>query len=438
MEVAPPAPGLAVEVALDGGLLLPVDGGLRAPSSGDHWLAVASRDPSGNRSPVSWVRLLVDNEAPDLDLVIEPVPVEPAGDTAGDTAGGAPWVPAGSVARVRAADQPAGIASLVLTAGDERREVSGPGVEVPLPAEGAVVVTVEAKDTVGNAKALRPLALRVDDRPPVGEIELDGATVERADKVIAAPSLVATLRVEDAGSGVASAVPRTDGVEVPAESWSGDWTPGTYTLDAVTEDRVGNRGELPKQVVEIDGAGPVLRWRVLSDGVEGPGGAVLYRPPVTLSVEAEDGAGVRTVQWATQGSTAWQTFAGSAGTVETSAAGLELRAEDGVGNVGRESPSWQIDAEAPRWVLRGPGGEVDAGGEVVLEQDQSVFLEAVDGAGLSQQEARLLGRRWRGTPLELRFPTRGRYWLGARAEDRLGNAAEVYWWVRVNRRGGEG
>ena len=361
-----------------------------------------------------------------MGIVVEPEPVA--------TETGL-WIPADAVARARATDAPAGVETLVVTAGEARSETTGPEAELALPSSGAPTLTAETRDAVGNLRTTDPVALQVDGAPPVVEIVLDGPQIEVGDRLIATPALVATVRATDIASGVATTTLSIDGGVIEGSSRSGGWQPGLHTLAASAEDRVGNRAEVSERRIEIDGDGPALSHRVLTHGVEGAEGQALYRPPVEVSIEATDGAGVESVQWSSDG-TSWQDLAASGGTLGTPNPTIELRAVDGVGNTRRQTASWQLDSDPPRWVLRGPDGEVDPGGEVVLIQGQSVTLEAVDAAGVAHQETGLRARTWQTAPVEIRFPTRGRYWLGARSEDRLGNAAKVQWWVRVERQGG--
>ncbi|MDY7091413.1 MAG: hypothetical protein SX243_00425 [Acidobacteriota bacterium] len=444
VELARPANAVAVEAALGGGLLRPVGGRLRAPEAGDHWLAVASRDAAGTRSPVRWLRLRVDGTAPRLEVTVEPPPVAAAAEDSRRE----PWIAPASRAQAKAEDAPAGVAALALEAGANHLMMRAESLSLELPTAGEVELTARAEDAVGNAADAEIRRLRVDARAPTGEVVLEGPTVTRGDRVLAPPSLVVTARVEDGESGVASWTPRIGGEEVSAERWAGPWTAGRYSLDAVAEDRVGNRGALPGVTVEIDDEGPEVAWTfvgaephpagVAPAGKESAGERV-YRSPVLVRLTAQDPARVASLHWSPDGSD-WRLLE-LAESPETTTAAVQthgpgwLRAADGVGNRSRQEVTVRIDDEAPMLRVTGPRGEVPAGELVDLRQGETISITAEDpGSGIAAGEATLVG--WldgRPLPQELSFPTRGRYRLLAWAEDRLGHRAEALWQIHVDR-----
>ena len=168
-------PGLRVEAALGGGVLRPVDGPLPLPEDGVYWLAVASRDGAGNRSPVRWVRLRVDATAPELHLNLDP------GITT--TQGGRRWVMPQATIRLEARDD-GHLTELGIRAWDpldsrtrpEEAHLSpepGPRgeaarLELTLPAEAGGYLKVEAwaVDAAGNQASTGLEDLWVGEIPP--------------------------------------------------------------------------------------------------------------------------------------------------------------------------------------------------------------------------------------------------------------------------------
>ncbi len=424
VKVSPSEEGALVEAALGGGLLETVPGGIKAPQSGDHWLATLTRDQAGNVSPLQWVQLRVDGEAPQLQLTWTPEPV--AGDDGRD------FLPPGSRVQAEAQDALAGVRKTHLQGGDEA--ASGPEAQqIVLPSSGEVAVSAWAEDRVGNRTEDHRAVVIIDNEAPTGEVHLSGPSVVTSAGLVAGPGAKIVATVEDHESGLQGWAHWFDGAEVQPSKWQGPWDHGPHKAEARALDRVGNSGVVGPLSFHSDIEGPKIQWRISSSGVLGDNGEMYYRPPVSLEISAEDSpAGVAAVEWA-QGDSGWTRILGHHTTVETSSATLALRSEDQVTNRREETASWNLDTEAPRLVLRLEGGKEPPPRSVVrLPEGSHLMALAVDsGVGVASQEARLEPGMWSLAPQEFHLKTRGTYRLELRAEDRLGNRAKEYWWLRI-------
>jgi hypothetical protein len=422
LSLEPMARGERTEAALDGGLLAPASA-LTAPASGDHWLAVVSRDAVGNVSPVRWVRLRVDAEPPEASLEITPSPVRDER--------GRPWVPGGTRAEARAADSLAGLARLSLETGG--REVTGDGtvpLALPLGDDGACVA--RAVDRVGNRSQEIRLAVNVDTRPPSGRIRVVGAQVEAPTSLIVGPEAKLELDREDGESGVAGWTGSVDGRETSPEAWSGPWPAGRHEAAAEVVDRVGNRSSVAPLLFEVDAAPPEIAWQVENEGVRDADGTDVFRPPVFVRVQAEDPvAGVAELarseveeEWDAVG----DRFTTTADTVR-------IRARDRVGNEAATTARWRLDADPPRIFV--DGEELDpAAPRVTLERPAGHEFRIAardDGAGVQSVTLSFDGETWGTAPEVLRFLDPGQHRLGVTAVDRLGNARRLEWEVRIRK-----
>lgn len=440
--------GTHLETAWDGGLLRPLDGPLEAPESGDHWLALASRDAAGNLSPLRFVLVRVDGEPPAVHLEIEPAPVAgEGGDHAGDPDR---WLPPRARGRLRAEDSPAGVARVTLTSGSgiETAEFPRSEVRVTLPASGEVVLSGWAEDRVGNRSPEQRLTARVDAEPPRCRIQARGPWIEAEEETgedgAAAPQVVlgpgATLEAaaEDGESGVARRHAFLDGVEIgeagtAAPGWQGPWRPGRHRAELAVTDRVGNEGRCRLPFL-LDAQPPKLAWRVTSSKAGGSTqwqGESVYRPPVTVEVSAEDRVGVDRVEWSEDG----ESFSPLPPELVTSRPSLVLRAVDRVGNSGEVQAAWHLDGEAPQIRLRLPDGSAaEPGAHPEIVFGQTVTLEMDDaGSGVAERRVWL-----NASPLAaarvIDFKSPGKHLLEVEAHDGVGNRSRTAWEIRVWRR----
>lgn len=435
VRLARPEPGARVEAAFDGGILLPVPGSIASPEAGDHWLAVASRDRAGNLSAVRWVRVRVDAEPPRLELETRPAPVA---DEAGRH-----WLPPGAAVVARAADDLAGVERVRLDLGGRSEEATGAELTVELPASGTLTVRGSATDRVANRSPESVLELSIDDRPPEIEIRVAGpgypkrpATSKgRCSRPPAGskPSHGTRRAVSPAGlpGSPATTSRRTPG-GVP-------WSLGAHIVEAVADDRVSNRGRDGPYRFTTDGAGPEIRWRVITAGATDDPGETYYLPPVEVMAEASDQpAGLHRLWSSTDGAT----FEVLEGPVTIASERLWLKASDRAGNLSEVEARWQLDVEPPEFLLAAPGGSpTAAGGRPSVARGAAIAVTARDlGVGVASVTYEL-NRGWPvpqpSKPLGERIVCRrlGSYTLTIEAIDRLGNTFRGEWEVFVRRQG---
>lgn len=423
LRLEPATPGDQTEAALDGGLLVPV-GGLPAPASGDHWLAIAARDTVGNVSPLRWVRLRVDAEPPDVRLEVAPSPVRDEN--------GRLWVPGSAHANGRAADPLAGVARLWIESGG--RETASPdGAEtlaIPLGADGAAEAW--AVDRVGNRSERVRLTVNVDARPPTARIEVVGAKAEGAERLVLGPEATLRLDHQDGESGVASWTGSVDGKSAGPDAWPGPWPAGRHDAAAKVVDRVGNQGVAPVLAFDVDAAAPNVTWEVEDPGARGDDGQPVFRPPVTVRVLAEDApAGVAELAWSENGKD-WRTLERR---FETSSPSVLIRARDRVGNEATASASWRLDGLPPRILAN--GREVDpapAITELDLGPGNSLRLSARDEtAGVARFVVSIDSGPWELAPTEFLFLTKGTHHVAVEGVDRLGNTTRAKLRILVRR-----
>ncbi len=412
-----------LEAALGGGLLAPIEGSLKAPDAGEHWLAMASRDPSGNLSPIRWIRLRIDDQPPEVELRIQPLPVE--------TDSGHRWVPAGSEVTLSGSDELAGVAELFLAVGQEVQETSEATLSARLPGDGDVVVRAWALDRVGNRSADSTLTVSIDDIPVAGEIVACTDAVESAVGLVLAPDCGLTANLLESGSGVRSLQIWIDGEEAPAQALEGPWSAGQHVVEALATDLVGNQARWDKVRFTVDVAGPEITWRILDEGAESSEGERFHRSPVRLDLAAKDStAGLDRLAAATDGGT----FAPVDGPVAVAGEELVLRAWDRVGNLTETRATWRIDAEPPEVELVTTRGEHDSEGGLILIAGESIQITAVDhGVGLADAAYSLNGSPMRPMPRGIEFAQPGKFDLAVEVVDQLGNRASRSWRIDVRR-----
>ncbi len=416
--------------AIDGGVLRTFTGPLIAPTSGDHWLAMASRDALGTWSAIAWTRLRVDAEPPQVELAADPAPVLVAPDQA--------WVKAGTLVVAQAHDAVSGVAQLTLKAADQQVEQAGDRVSLRLGERaGEVSARAWAVDRVGQRSADATLVLRIDPDPPEGEIVPQGPYVPAEEGVtwVLAPTTHLEPHWRDAGSGVAAWSAWIDEQEVAPTAWQGPWPAGPHSVAAAVRDRVGNVGRIGPLRVIVDAAGPQISWQVTSPGVQGDDGVTYYVPPVNVEIRAQDEvAGVALVTSATDG-THFTPFAGQR---EVAGEELVIRAQDRVDNWTEERATWQLDRDPPTIRVLAPDGQaIPVGARHTLQQGDSLTVAAEDPrSGVAQATYCLKGPPCRVLPRVITMSEAGEFLLEISAQDRAGHSVVERWTITVLHRSG--
>jgi hypothetical protein len=314
LAVAPGETAGRVEAALDGGVMEPLPGGaLEAPlQPGGHWLATLTRDAAGTTSEVRWVRLVVDAEAPRLEIDVEPPPV---------ARGERLWVSAAARAVARAWDEPAGVARCTLRCGatvaEARVSAADPSraeAECALPAGAPAVLTAAAEDRVGNGVETARRDLWIDAAAPSARLAVEGWAVAGAVGPVLAPSARLTIATADGQSGVAGVEIRLDGETVESLD---DLETGEHRAEVVAVDGVGNRSPAAGLDFGYDAEAPRLQAAWVVDG----------GVPVRLQVVAEDApAGLAALEWTAEGGP-WRALldGGPATLADLDAAGVRRR-----------------------------------------------------------------------------------------------------------------
>ncbi len=423
--------GLSAEAALNGGPVLPVPAtGLRAPDEGDHWLVTISRSTAGVPSAPRWVWLRVDSVAPSVALSVTPTPWE--------SPDGQRWVPPGAEVEAQALDELAGVAKVSLRAGDAARTATEDGVSLPLPIEGgAMQVTADAVDRVGNASTTTTLSLMVDAWPPTGTVRVEGSWVEGAGGPVLGPHARLLLEDDDRGAGIADRAFAVDGARATQQVWGAPWSAGRHEAGVTLRDHVGNLTNMAPFRFEVDAEGPEVEWQVTSAGATSSAGLMYYRTPVTVEASASDAvAGLASLA---RVGAAEDVPIGEPMVIDGSS--LELLATDRVGNETRLEASWQTDDEAPRIQVLGPRGRPlppDTARKRRVRVGARLTLSVVDeGVGLDEATYVLNRLTIPGfappapVPAHLDLTVKGQYRLTIEARDRLGHASRAQWLLNV-------
>lgn len=424
-----------MEASIDGGSLAPVTEPLTAPDTGDHWLAVASRDRAGLLSPIRWLRLRVDAMPPQVTLHTEPAPVEHDGRR---------WIPAASSAIARGEDTLAGLKHLFLAVDEDVDRAAAGELRATLPSEGTVRLRGWAIDQVGNRASESLLELAIDAVPPTGTIRVEGPQVESDVGTVLAPNSRLIAEPRDDASGLATWTARIDGLDAPTGALAGPWSAGPHRVEIVAQDRVGNSATLDPFRFVVDGDGPEIRWRVVSEGAQNDAGETYYLPPVEITAEASDApAGLADLQ----SSADEESFSPLAGPISSTTDHVFLSATDRVGNRRQVRAAWLIDLEAPALQLETSAGErIEPGGSLSVQQGEVIRVHAVDaGAGIESSSYTIDERAWRfwrrtwwpgdrlPLPEALTLSRPGRIVLVVESFDRLGHRATASWTIDVHR-----
>ncbi len=432
LRLLPPASGLRVEAALDGGLMQPIDGVLTVPEgAGEHWLTMISRDALGNVSPMRWVLVRLDDQAPSLELELRPEPVVDAA--------GRQWVPSGVKVVARAEDAVAGVTSLHLEGGGAVVEEAGELAELELTGSGDVEVLSWAIDRVEQRSEDVRRVLSIDATPPSGDILFTGPQAVSSapgPPTVIAPATRARAELHDGESGVAGWTAFIDGEQVVSTAWDGPWPAGPHRLSARAVDRVGNIGQVGPIELVVDGQAPSVSWQLLNQGFAGSDGVTYYLPPMAVDVTAEDAvAGLDRIEVSSDGQVfePWsrgRTFSGEK---------LLVRAVDRVGNEELQEITWRLDLEPPEILLRTADGRLrDPGSTLILARGEEIHVEAVDRlSGLERASYGLDSLPHRPLPKIIEILDRGTFELEILVVDRVGHEHRELWTIEVVRAGKE-
>lgn len=378
----PPAPTHRAEATIDGGLLVPVRGVLRAPETGAHWLTVVSRDPAGNPSELRWIRLVVDDEAPTVELDFSS---EPEKDLHDDQ-----WLPAGVTVGVLAVDRSSGIGGVTIAAtggpgGDVIESAGETEATIRLTAEGEYEIRAQAIDVVENRSEPLVGTYRVDGTGPEGEVFAEGPHVEVDGLLVVGPDAEVHVRMNDSGSGLVHWSALLDGEAVEKEAFHRGWPPGRHEAGAHMMDRVGNHALLAPRPFFYDAGGPEIAWEIETETRPGCEDRPLVVPPVRLRFAASDTpAGISSFETSLDGTT----WLASEGHAEVTGDRLLLRAEDAVGNTTRVEAIWDLDLEPPSLALISPDGVEHAPGSQFTASYGDILEVAASDDGCHVPEVR--------------------------------------------------
>ncbi|HHQ48435.1 MAG TPA: hypothetical protein ENK19_06070, partial [Acidobacteria bacterium] len=406
LRIEVPAGGRA-EYALDGGVMRPIEGEVRAPQRGEHWLALVTRDALGAVSPVRWIQLIVDSESPQCQLSLDPAPVEhPAGEL---------WVRPGTTVSLRAIDALSGPSSAELSVDGSVAASGASTASTTLEREGRTRIGGVCRDDAGNRSTAKEVKLTVDGTPPRGSLRLAGSQVERGDLLVAAPDVRAEAQWSDDLSGVATTAIARDGTWQEGEHLEGRWQEGEHRVEARASDWAGNEATARTLAFVVDATPPSLSCSPESAASDSGGGVAWVPKGTVLRCTAEDTpAGVKKVEVSADG-VAWSP-AGE--TIALTAGGVHVRATDGVGNVVRIVPPYRIDATPPSLEVVAPGGTRQDTGEIVLRRGEAVTVRAKDdGSGVARVEYRIDGGRWSPVQRRVVFRDTGTFEMEIRAVD---------------------
>ncbi|MGQ9696523.1 MAG: Ig-like domain-containing protein [Armatimonadota bacterium] len=295
--------------------------------------------------------------------------------------------------------------------------------------DGQHTIAVKATDTAGNVGQSTPVTVTVDNTPP--SVRIAGLS---ADQTVRG-TVTFTAEATDA-NGVTSAELRVDDAPNPVAAVSGTpfrfsvdtskYPDGRHRFEVTVFDRAGNPGKTSLSLV-IDNTPPKLAVSGVSDGQ-------LIGRTVTLTVTAEDAAGVSSVELMADGAVRIAqltappfVFSVNTAILADGPHSLDVVASDGPGNQAITSLSVAVDNTKPSVSLAGLADGQFAGGKV------KVSVTAEDANGIASVELRADGHSLLGPlsapPFEFELDTtrlpEGSHSIEAVAVDRAGNLSST-------------
>lgn len=317
-----------MEVAWDGGVMIPRGEPLIAPSSGVHWLAVSHRDATQNASEPNWFRIGIDATPPTVVIHLSTRPVIDSQEVS--------WIPAGVTARLEATDAESGVADAVLECegcGGKRLDTQ----TFDLGDSGSVSLTGWAEDRVEHRQSCTPIKLSIDGQAPTGRILIDGIFFDTGETIFVSSDGVIRVEQEDRESGIASGRFIRDGSEVNQARWSAPAPEGPHEVSFSVTDLVGNQATIGPMRFTTDTKPPEIQWEwIVSPDSVTQSAAEGKTAIATLSVSAhDDGSGLEALVWTVEGMVP---FGGRRwilvqGDFRVHAASLDFKATDRLGHV---------------------------------------------------------------------------------------------------------
>jgi flagellar hook assembly protein FlgD len=326
-----------VRAATDGGPSAVVTAPLPLAGDGTHTIIYSASDVAGNREVAKTLTVRIDSARPTTGVV-----------TIAGIPGQGGWYRSPVTLGFAGADSLSGLAGFryVVNGGASTFTT---GSTATVTASGTYSVTYAAVDRAGNADVIQTVDFRLDARPPVTAVVVDGPTGD-APGTYRGPVSVSLSATDDASGATGIQASLDGGAAAPYAGPIPVSADGTHTLTFHATDAAGNV-ESPRSLsFRIDsvspslaGVAPVPGLATLSpnrDGVH-EAGALSYAmsEPGTIGVTVADasGATIRTLSVASAGGTGTVAWDGRTSTGTVAPDGtyrLTLLPSDLAGNVG--------------------------------------------------------------------------------------------------------
>ena len=237
----------AIYVSLDAGIAVVVPGEFFVSSEGVHNITYFSVDKAGNTETTKSAVLSVDNSAPETtQSVVGPV---------FEGANGL-YISTASVVNLAAVEPPSsgaasGQAAIYVADSTDTYKIY---IGTFTALEGAHLYSYYAKDRLGNAGAVKTLALTADGTPPVSAVEFSIApSTETSGRLTISSDTYMGFAGADALSGVKSVTYSIDGATPAVFASSFTLVPGAHTIAWWSVDNVGNVEPAQAAAIQVRG-----------------------------------------------------------------------------------------------------------------------------------------------------------------------------------------
>ncbi len=268
-----------IEVSVDGGEYQPYGQSVQFKEEGKHTLKFRAINPVNNWSPVQFVEVFVDLNAPATEAKFSEERYYQ--DETGLKVG------IGSNVTLTSQDNLSGIASVEFAMdGNDFKPYSKP---IQIDSPGKHYLVFKATDRVGNVEAFKKIDFTVDDTSPISNLKLEGKNkpIVLKEKTFVSDSVAFAVEASDDSGKVKQTWVNIDGKEQIYIKPIYFLKEGPHTLSYYSVDFVGNK-EKPKTFNFNTVSTPPKTMAKASGNIVNTGGINYAKPDFKLELEAKD------------------------------------------------------------------------------------------------------------------------------------------------------